>query len=248
MPDVLIVTGGSRGIGAAVARQAARDGYRVVINFRRDQDAAARLAGEIGETGGSALPLQADVRSEAEVARLFDTAAENFGLVTALVNSAGVTGRAGPFAEVGADTLRRVMDVNVLGTMLCCREAARRMAASRGGRGGAIVNLSSGAATLGSPGQYVWYAASKAAVDGLTLGLARELMPDGIRVNAVSPGIVDTDMVDASGSGALLRDTAAAAPIGRMARPDEIARAVLWLLSDHASYCAGANLRVAGGR
>ena len=247
MGGVLIVTGGSRGIGAAVARLGAREGYRVVINYRRERAAAEQVAGAITDAGGDALTVQADVSREDEVVRLFD-AAEGFGGLAALVNSAGLTGRAGPFAEVGLDTLRRVLDVNCLGTMLCCREAARRMALSRGGAGGAIVNLSSGAATLGSPGQYVWYAASKAAVDGLTAGLARELMPEGIRVNEISPGITDTDMVDASGAGDRLRATAAATPSGRMGRPEEIAQAILWLLSDAASYCAGANLRVAGGR
>ncbi len=244
MPGMMIVTGGGRGIGAAVARLAADAGYAVAINYRRRADEAETLAGAIGDAGGRALAIQADVANKRHVTRLFERAVEELGTLTALVTCAGLTGPAGRLAEAATDTLRTVLEVNVLGCMLCCREAVRHMSDN----GGAIVNVSSGAATLGSPNRYVWYAASKAAVDGFTLGLAQEVIGAGIRVNAVSPGIVDTDIHEAAGERGRILELATRTPIGRMAHVDEIAHAVLWLLSDAASYCVGTNLRVAGGR
>ena len=245
MAGAMVITGGGRGIGAAVARLAADAGYAVAVNYRRRADEAEALAGAISGAGGRALAIQADVAHERDVARLFDRAVEELGTLTALVTCAGLTGPAGRLAEVASDTLRTVLEVNVLGCMLCCREAVRHM--STGGKGG-IVNISSAAATLGSPDRYVWYAASKAAVDSFTMGLAQEVIAAGIRVNAVSPGIVDTAIHEAAGERSRIVEIAARTPIGRMAHVSEIARAVLWLLSDAASYCVGTNLRVAGGR
>ncbi len=228
---VLIVTGGGRGIGAATARLAPREAAQAVV-------------ADIEAGGGRALALAGDVAREADVVALFDAVASELGPVTALVNNAGITGSAGRLENVSVDTLRRVLEVNVLGAMLCAREAVRRMSTRRGGHGGAVVNVSSAAATLGSPGEYVWYAASKAAVDGLTLGLAREVAGEGIRVNAVSPGLVATDI---HGPGRLERLTPQV-PMARVGTADEVARAILWLLSEAASYCAGANVRIGGGR
>ncbi len=241
---VLIVTGGGRGIGAATARLAAGEGYAVGVNYRADHEAAHAVVADIVAGGGRALALAGDVAREADVAALFDAVASELGPVTALVNNAGITGSAGRLENTSVDTLRRVLEVNVLGAMLCAREAVRRMSTRRGGRGGAVVNVSSAAATLGSPGEYVWYAASKAAVDGLTLGLAREVAGEGIRVNAVSPGLVATDI---HGPGRLERLTPQV-PMARVGTAEEVARAILWLLSDAASYCAGANVRIGGGR
>ncbi len=241
---VLIVTGGGRGIGAATARLAAREGYAVGVNYRADREAAQAVVADIEAGGGRALALAGDVAREADVVALFDAVASELGPVTALVNNAGITGSAGRLENVSVDTLRRVLEVNVLGAMLCAREAVRRMSTRRGGHGGAVVNVSSAAATLGSPGEYVWYAASKAAVDGLTLGLAREVAGEGIRVNAVSPGLVATDI---HGPGRLERLTPQV-PMARVGTADEVARAILWLLSEAASYCAGANVRIGGGR
>ncbi len=241
---VLIVTGGGRGIGAATARLAAREGYAVGVNYRADREAAQAVVADIEAGGGRALALAGDVAREADVIALFDAVARELGPVTALVNNAGITGSAGRLENVSVDTLRRVLEVNVLGAMLCAREAVRRMSTRRGGRGGAVVNVSSAAATLGSPGEYVWYAASKAAVDGLTLGLAREVAGEGIRVNAVSPGLVATDI---HGPGRLERLTPQV-PMARVGTAEEVAQAILWLLSDAASYCAGANVRLGGGR
>ncbi len=252
MAGTLVVTGGSRGIGAAVARLAAARGYAVCVNYRSDAAAAEAVVAQIAAAGGRALALQADVACEEEVERLFAAvdAAEGSGLppLTALVNNAGLAGRVNRLEDAPAETIRQVMDLNVLGTIWCCRAAIRRMAKRHGGRGGAIVNLSSGAATIGSPGEYVWYAASKGAVDSLTLGLARENAGEGIRVNAVAPGFVNTEIHAASGMPERLEKVAPTMPIGRAAEPEEIAEAVLWLLSDAASYTTGTVLRVAGGR
>ncbi|MEU3340226.1 SDR family oxidoreductase [Streptomyces sp. NPDC006668] len=242
---VTVVTGGSRGIGAATCLRLAADGHDVVIGYVRDADAAGEVAAGVREAGGRAVTVRVDVSVEADVERLFETAEGELGPVTGLVNNAGVTGLLGRLADTDAATLRRVVDVNLLGTLLCSRRAAQLMTA-RGS--GAIVNVSSGAATLGSPGEYVHYAAAKAGVDALTLGLAKELGPDGIRVNAVAPGAIDTEMHAAMGDPDRARRMAATIPLRRPGRAEEIAAAIAWLLSPEASYTTGAVLRVAGGR
>jgi NAD(P)-dependent dehydrogenase (short-subunit alcohol dehydrogenase family) len=245
---VLLVTGGGRGIGAATCRLAGERGYRVAVNYLRDARAAQAVVASIERAGGEAVALQADVTQPDDVTGLFSRVEARLGRVTHFVNNAGITGPASSLAAVSTDTLRSVLDINVFGAFLCAREAARRMSTSLGGAGGVIVNVSSGAATLGSPGEWVWYAASKAAIDTLTLGLARELARDGVRVNGVAPGLVDTELHQTSGITDRLGKIAPTIPLGRAARPEEIAETVLFLLSDAASYVTGAVLRAAGGR
>ncbi|MFG3025972.1 SDR family oxidoreductase [Streptomyces sp. NPDC048254] len=242
---VTVVTGGSRGIGAAVCLRLAADGHDVVIGYVRDAGAAEAVAEGVREGGARCVVVAVDTAVEADVERLFDTAERELGAVTGLVNNAAVTGPLGRLTDVDSADLRRVVEVNLLGTLLCSRRAARLMA-QRGN--GAIVNVSSAAATLGSPGEYVHYAATKAAVDALTVGLAKELGPDGVRVNAVAPGVVDTEMHAAMGDPGRARRMGAAVPLGRPGRPEEIAAAIAWLLSPEASYTTGAVLRVSGGR
>ncbi|MDT0440061.1 MULTISPECIES: SDR family NAD(P)-dependent oxidoreductase [Streptomyces] len=242
---VTVVTGGSRGIGAAVCRRLAADGHDVALGYVRDADAAEEVAREVRAAGARCVTVRVDTAEEADVERLFDVAEAELGPVTGLVNNAGVSGPLGRLADTDTDVLRRVVDVNLLGTLLCSRRAARLMTA-RGS--GAIVNISSGAATLGSPGEYVHYAATKAAVDTLTLGLSKELGPDGVRVNAVAPGAVDTDMHAAMGDPERAHRMAPGIPLRRPGQPEEIAAAVAWLMSPDASYTTGAVLRVAGGR
>lgn len=248
MNPVLIVTGASRGIGAATAALAAARGYAVTVNYSRGRADAEAVAGQIAAEGGRALAVQADVASEDDVKRLFDETEAAFGPVTGLVNNAGFTGHIDRLDEAPGETIRRVVEVNYLGTVWCCREAVRRMSTRNGGAGGAIVNLSSGAATIGSPGAYVWYAGAKAGVNGFTLGLAKEVAQEGIRVNAVAPGFVKTGMHAASGMPNRIEEEAPKEPIGRAAEPEEIAEPILWLLSPAASFTTGAVLRVAGGR
>ncbi|MHC5905767.1 SDR family NAD(P)-dependent oxidoreductase [Streptomyces sp. S6] len=245
MSRVTVVTGGSRGIGAAVCRRLAANGHGVVIGYVRDAGAAERVAGEVRDAGGRAAVVRVDTSVEADVERLFEVAEEELGAVTGLVNNAGVTGPLGRLVDASPADLRRVVDVNLLGVLLCSRRAAQLMG-SRGG--GAIVNISSAAATLGSAGDYVHYAASKAAVDALTVGLSKELGADGIRVNAVAPGMIDTEMHAAMGDPDRAHRASSAIPLGRPGRAEEIAAAVAWLLSEEASYTTGAVLRVAGGR
>ncbi|MFF4213442.1 SDR family oxidoreductase [Streptomyces sp. NPDC001796] len=242
---VTVVTGGSRGIGAATCVRLAADGHDVALGYLRDAEAAERTAEAVRAAAARCVTVRVDTSDEAAVDRLFDTAADALGPVTGLVNNAGVTGPLGRLADTDTDVLRRVVEVNVLGTLLCSRRAAREMA-PRGS--GVIVNVSSGAATLGSPGEYVHYAASKAAVDTLTLGLSKELGPDGIRVNAVAPGLVDTAIHAAMGDPDRPRRMAATIPLGRAGHAEEIAAAIAWLMSPQSSYTTGAVLRVAGGR
>ncbi|GAB7064256.1 SDR family oxidoreductase [Streptomyces mexicanus] len=242
---VTVVTGGSRGIGAAVCRRLAADGHDVVIGYVHDTKAAEAVADEVLDAGARSVVVRVDTSVEADVDRLFATAEERLGPVTGLVNNAGVTSPLGRLADTDTADLRRVVDVNLLGTLLCCRRAAQLMAPRRNG---VIVNVSSAAATLGSPGEYVHYAATKAAVDALTVGLAKELGPDGVRVNAVAPGLIDTEIHTASGDPDRARRGGSAVPLGRAGRAEEIASAVAWLMSPDASYTSGAVLRVAGGR
>lgn len=242
----ILVTGGSRGIGAATAVRCAEAGWDVAINFAQDSAAAEALAGRLHGLGRRALTLQADVSDEAQVAAMFERLDAQGGRLAGLVNNAGIVAPAMRLEAMTTDRWRRVFDVNIIGTLLCCQQAARRMSTARGGSGGAIVNLSSRAAEFGGPGVYVDYAASKGAVDTLTRGLARELITEGIRVNGVRPGIIETDIHAVSGMDA--NAAAAGIPIQRLGRPEEIAEAIAWLLSDGASYTVGAIVDVAGGR
>ncbi len=244
----MIVTGGGRGIGAATARLGAQRGYGVCVNYLENTKAAQAVVREIEAAGGRAIAVQADVAEEDQVERLFEAVDRDLGPVTALVNNAGTAGTVGRLDAVPGAVLRRVMAVNVLGVLWCARAAVKRMSTRHGGAGGAIVNVSSGAATIGSPGVYVWYAASKGAVDSLTLGLAKEVAQEGIRVNGVAPGVVETEIHAALGLPERARQMAPSLPIGRAGEPEEIAEAILWLLSEAASYTTGATLRVAGGR
>lgn len=239
---VTVVTGGSRGIGAAVCVRLAADGHDIALGYHCDDAAARAVAEAVRGQGRRCVTVRVDTADETDVDRLFDTAAAELGPVTGLVNNAGVAGPLGPLAEADAAGLRRALDVNVVGYLLCARRAVRDMGRSGGG---AIVNMSSAAATLGSPGEYIHYAAAKAAVDTMTVGLSKEVGPSGIRVNAVAPGIIrtgfhaDPERPDKAAGGI---------PLGRPGEPGEIANAVAWLLSDDASYASGAVLRVAGGR
>ena len=245
---VVIVTGGGRGIGAATARLAAGHGYAVCLSFRSDSVSAHTVARDIEAAGGVALPVRADVSVEADVERLFATADQELGTLTALVNNAGVLERQCRVDEITADRLQRVLTTNVIGPFLCARQAVLRMSTSYGGAGGAIVNVSSAAARLGSPGEYVDYAASKGAVDTLTTGLALEVAGEGIRVNCVRPGIIDTEIHGSGGEPGRVDRIGPSQPLGRGGRPQEVAEAVVWLLSDAASYSTGAFIDVSGGR
>jgi NAD(P)-dependent dehydrogenase (short-subunit alcohol dehydrogenase family) len=243
MNKVMIVTGGGRGIGAATARLAAERGYAVCINYRKDAAAAQTLAREI-----DAIAVQGDVASEADVVRLFRAVDEKLGRVAALVNNAGIVDRGTRVEAMSAERIQRMLAVNVTGSFLCAREAVKRMSTRHGGRGGAIVNLSSVAARLGGSGEYVDYAASKGAIDTFTIGLAKEVGAEGIRVNAVRPGIIRTEIHVASGDPARVDRIGRTAPLGRAGEAEEIARTIVWLASDEASYITGALLDVTGGR
>jgi NAD(P)-dependent dehydrogenase (short-subunit alcohol dehydrogenase family) len=243
--EVLLVTGGSRGIGAEIVRAGARQGYSVGFSYAQDADAANALVEEIARAGGEAVALRGDVADPRTAAELFEAVTERFGTVTAVVNNAGITGPIGSFAEASAETLRRTMEVNVLGTMWMAQEAVRRWsAASIRGR---MVNISSIAATLGAPGEYVHYAATKAAIDALTIGLGKEVAPLGIRVNAVAPGTAYTDIHATAGEPERPARVVSRVPMARIGEPEEIAAAVLWLLSAEASYVTATVLRVSGG-
>jgi NAD(P)-dependent dehydrogenase (short-subunit alcohol dehydrogenase family) len=247
MNKIAIITGGSRGIGAATAQLAARSGYDVCIAYAADAAAADAVAEACRAAGAGALAVRADVASADDVAALFAKCDDALGPVSLLVNNAGIVGRTSTVAELPDDVLQRTFEVNVYGSFYCARAAIARMARSRGGAGGAIVNISSTAATLGAPGEYVHYAASKAAIDAFTIGLAKEVGPDGIRVNAVQVGTTDTGIHARVGVPDRPAMVARTAPLRRTGMPEDIAQAILWLGSDKAAYATGAILRVSGG-
>lgn len=244
----IIITGSSRGIGAATAMLAAQRGYAVCVNYKADRQSAQQVIERITSAGGTTIAVQADVANESDVRRLFDACADAFGPPVALVNNAGILETQMRLESMSAERLQRIFATNVIGALLCCREAVRRMSTRSGGAGGAIVNLSSGAARLGSPGEYVDYAASKGAIDTMTIGLAREFAEDGIRVNAVRAGYIYTDMHASGGEPGRVDRLKDSIPLKRGGQPEEVARAVLWLLSDEASYMTGSFLDVTGGR
>lgn len=245
---ILLITGGGRGIGAATARMAAARGYRVVLNYLSNAAAANAVVQEIESAGGKAAAIQADVSKDAEIPKLFNAAEKAFGNVTHFVNNVGIIGTSSKLADADPAMIRTVIDTNTTAAILAAREAVRRMGKSRGGKGGAIVNVSSMAAVLGSPGEYTWYAASKGAVESFTTGLAKEVAAEGIRVNCVSPGVIETDIHAAGGQPDRLQRIGHLSPIPRPGKPEEVAAAILWLLSEEASYATGSILRVTGGR
>ncbi len=244
---LMIVTGGGRGIGAAACRLASKVGYAVVVNYARDAGAAEALAAEINQSGGEAVAVQADVSVEADVLRLFSEA-DRIAPLAALVNNAGVVDVAERVDAMSGERMKRIFDVNILGSFLCAREAVKRLSTRFGGKGGAIVNLSSASAKMGSPFQYVDYAAAKGAIDTFTVGLAKEVADEGVRVNAVRPGIIDTDIHASGGDPDRASRMSSDLPMRRAGTAEEIAKAILWLASDDASYTTGAILDATGGR
>jgi NAD(P)-dependent dehydrogenase (short-subunit alcohol dehydrogenase family) len=248
MQKILLITGGSRGIGAATAILAAQQGFAVAVNYTRDTNAANAVVSQIQACGGTAIAVQADVAQEDQVLAMFAQIDTRLGRLSALVNNAGVVDVATRVDSITVQRLRRMFDTNVLGSFLCAREAIHRMSTRFGGSGGAIVNVSSMAASLGSPGQYVDYAASKGAIDSFTVGLARELAQEGVRVNAVRPGIIDTNIHASGGQPERAHQLASTIPMQRPGTAQEIAQSIIWLLSDASSYTTGALLDVAGGR
>jgi NAD(P)-dependent dehydrogenase (short-subunit alcohol dehydrogenase family) len=248
MSKLILVTGGSRGIGAATCVAAAQAGYDVVLTYQRNADAAREVAWQVESHGQRARIIEADVASEADLLRVFDEMDRDFGPITCLANNAGIVDVGARVDEMSVERLQRMFQVNVIGAFVCAREAVRRMSTKRGGRGGSIVNISSAAARIGSPGQYVDYAASKGAIDTFTLGLSKEVAAEGIRVNAVRPGLIYTDIHASGGLPDRVDQLKGGVPMQRGGSPEEIANAVLWLASDAASYVTGAILDVAGGR
>jgi NAD(P)-dependent dehydrogenase (short-subunit alcohol dehydrogenase family) len=246
--SLLLITGASRGIGAATARLAAVRGYAVCLNYRENRAAAELVARELQSSGARAIAVQADVSVEPDVVRLFETCDRELGTVSALVNNAGILETQMRVESMDGARLQRVFATNVIGSFLCAREAVRRMSTKHGGRGGAIVNISSGASRLGSPNEYVDYAASKGAIDTLTIGLAREVAEEGIRVNAVRPGFIYTDIHASGGEPNRVERVKTIVPMKRGGTVDEVAHAILWLLSDEASYTTGAFIDVTGGK
>ena len=248
MDKLVLITGGSRGIGAATAISAARKGYAVAVNYAANSLAADEVVREIRAAGGTAISLQADVAHEDEVMAMFEKVDAQLGRLTALVNNAGVVDVTARLDQMSAARLKRMFDINVIGSMLCAREAVRRMSTRHGGAGGAIVNLSSAAARIGAPGQYLDYAAAKGAIDTFTIGLAKEVAAEGIRVNAVRPGLIETDIHASGGLPDRVRDLAHQVPMKRGGTAQEVADAIIWLMSDEASYTTMSLLDVSGGR
>ena len=248
MSKVILVTGGSRGIGAATALLAAHQGYSVAVNYASNSLAADEVVRQIRRSGGQAIALRADVADEAQVQSMFEQIDAKFGRLTALVNNAGVVDVSARVDAITLARLRRIFEINVFGSFLCAREAVKRMSTRHGGDGGSIVNVSSAAARLGSPGQYVDYAAAKGAIDTFTLGLAKEVATEGIRVNAVRPGLIETDIHASGGQPRRAQELAPQVPMQRPGTAAEVAQAIMWLLSDNAGYATGALLDIAGGR
>lgn len=248
MSGVMIVTGGGRGIGAATARLAAARGYAVCVNYAKRRESAEGVVAEIAKGGGRAIAVQADISAESEVARMFATVDRELGTVTVLVNNAGTIEKQARLADIDAARIARMFATNVTGSFLCAKEAVHRMSTKQGGAGGAIVNVSSAASRIGGGGEYVDYAASKGAIDTFTMGLAKEVATEGIRVNAVRPGIIYTEIHATGGEPGRVDRMKAFVPMARGGQPEEVAAAILWLASDEASYITGTILDVAGGR
>lgn len=248
MNKVLLITGGSRGIGAATALLASKEGYAVAVNYRANSLAADEVVRQIQANGGKAMAVQGDVANEADIMAMFETVDLKFGPLSALVNNAGVVDAASRVDAMSGERLKRMFDINVIGSMICAREAVRRMSTKHGGKGGAIVNVSSIAASLGAAGQYVDYAASKGAIDTFTVGLGRELAAEGIRVNAVRPGVIDTEIHASGGQPDRARTLASMLPMQRPGTAQEVAQAIVWLLSEQASYTTSSLLDISGGR
>ena len=248
MDEVLIITGASRGIGAATARIAGRSGYVVCVNYLKNKAAAKQIVEEIKADGGRALAVGADISREEEVVKLFCTVDDKLGKISALANNAGILEKQMRIEDMNAARLNRVFLTNITGSFLCAREAVKRMSTKNGGKGGAIVNVSSAAARLGSAGEYVDYAASKGAVDTFTRGLAQEVAGEGIRVNAVRPGVIDTDIHASGGEPGRVERVKASIPMKRGGSAEEVAKAIMWLLSSESSYTTGSLLEVSGGR
>ena len=244
MSGVVIITGASRGIGAGIARVAGRAGWDVCVNYHKSQAAAAAVVADIEAAGSRAIAVQADASVEADILRLFETAERELGPISSLVNNAGILTSIGRLDEASYEDVRRIFEVNSVGPFICTREAVRRMSTKHGGKGGTIVNVASAASTLGSPNEFINYAGSKAAIDALTLGLSKEVAREGIRVNAVSPGYIESD-IHYEGRWEKIK---AAIPMGRKGTAEETGEAVLWLMGDKSSYITGAFIRVAGGR
>jgi len=248
MRPIVLVTGGSRGIGAATARLAAQRGYDVAVNYLSNEAAAREVAGEVERAGGRAIHVHGDVSRETDVCRMFDEVDRRLGRLDALVNNAGILDTQMRLEQMTAERLTRIFATNITGAFLCAREAVRRMSTARGGRGGSIVNVSSGASRLGSPGEYVDYAASKGAIDTMTIGLSREVALEGIRVNAVRPGFIYTEIHATGGEPHRVDRVKEIVPMKRGGTADEVARAIVWLLSNEASYSTGTFIDVTGGK
>ncbi|ANK82373.1 MAG: NAD(P)-dependent oxidoreductase [Rhizobiales bacterium NRL2] len=248
MAGVVIVTGGSRGIGAEICRLAGKAGYSVCVNYQSDREAAQNVAELVEAAGGKAIICGADVAQESDVKSMFRLVDQELGTITALVNNAGIVGKVGKVEELDAERINRMLAVNVTGAFLCVREAVLRMSTAHDGKGGVIVNMSSAAARLGSPGEFIDYAASKGAMDSMTIGMAKELGDQGIRVNAIRPGLIDTEIHASAGAADRVERFKDSVPMKRAGSAEEVAKAALWLMSEDSSYVNGALVDVAGGR